>query len=457
MMTIPRSALRAIRSVARKCVIGRPRGPAPPITLFPDQRSVRAGVAIGDVMLQCDIPTDSPGKEAMTVSLADLAPVEGTSDDPVSLERVDAQQVRLSWHERGVPRSQTIPVVAGSARQLPTLPTKFRSQSSTFLAAMHEAGRTTCRDAARYALHCVQLQGRHGTVVATDGKQAYVHDGFTFPFADDVLIPAVPVFVSRELAASEFVELGRTDSHLVVKTGPWTVFLLIDPHGRFPDVRGIIPRTPTPTTLVLDEVDAMRLIDELPVLPGANDDCQPVTLDLEPGEPGVVRAQGSQSETPVELRLSSSFVTNGPSRVALNRTWLQRAMTLGCRTVKVVGVAKPIVATGGSITLVTLGLDASCIVAHSSSSIALPSPIPPRRSPMKPPDTNGSLPSRVDPPDGLDPLAEAEALKSALTEAAFRAGRLVQLLKQNRKEKRVLQSAWTALKSLNLGANGGAP
>ena len=76
---------------------------------------------------------------------------------------------------------------------------------------------------------------------------------------------------------------------------------------------------------------------------------------------------------------------------------------------------------------------------------------------MKPPDTNGSLPSRADPPDGLDPLAEAEALKSALTEAAFRAGRLVQLLKQTRKEKRVLQSAWTALKSLNLGANGGGP
>ena len=76
---------------------------------------------------------------------------------------------------------------------------------------------------------------------------------------------------------------------------------------------------------------------------------------------------------------------------------------------------------------------------------------------MKPSDTNGSSPSRADPPDGLDPLTEAEALKSALTEAAFRAGRLVQLLKQTRKEKRVLQSAWTALKSLNLGANGGAP
>ena len=67
-----------------------------------------------------------------------------------------------------------------------------------------------------------------------------------------------------------------------------------------------------------------------------------------------------------------------------------------------------------------------------------------------PPDRNG----HADPPppgDPTDPLAEAEALRAALAEAAARAARLVAGLKQFRRERRALASAWTSLKHLNLG------
>jgi hypothetical protein len=65
----------------------------------------------------------------------------------------------------------------------------------------------------------------------------------------------------------------------------------------------------------------------------------------------------------------------------------------------------------------------------------------------KPEVLNGSV-------ELLDPLAEAEGLRAALVEAANRAGRLIQCLKQFRRQRRVLQSAWTSLKSLGLSSGG---
>lgn len=70
------------------------------------------------------------------------------------------------------------------------------------------------------------------------------------------------------------------------------------------------------------------------------------------------------------------------------------------------------------------------------------------------------LPKSPDPPgdaagsDRPDLLAEAEALRAALADAAHRAGRLVQALKQDRKKTKVLSTAWTALKALNLEPGG---
>lgn len=58
------------------------------------------------------------------------------------------------------------------------------------------------------------------------------------------------------------------------------------------------------------------------------------------------------------------------------------------------------------------------------------------------------------PAEWLDPLAEAEALRAALSEAAVRVGRLLQCLKQWKRHRRVLESAFTSIKSLGLGQGG---
>jgi hypothetical protein len=57
--------------------------------------------------------------------------------------------------------------------------------------------------------------------------------------------------------------------------------------------------------------------------------------------------------------------------------------------------------------------------------------------------------------DVLGPLAEAEALRAALAEAARRVGRLMTSLRQFQKQRRALQAAWASLKHLQLGPKEG--
>jgi hypothetical protein len=77
-----------------------------------------------------------------------------------------------------------------------------------------------------------------------------------------------------------------------------------------------------------------------------------------------------------------------------------------------------------------------------------------------PPNSNGHA-SSPNPADACltspDPLAEAEALRAALADAAARAARLVAVLKHGRREKKAMASVWTSLRQLNLGPPGGRP
>lgn len=158
--------------------------------------------------------------------------------------------------------------------------------------------------------------------------------GIRFPFTDDVLVPALPVFGAKPLARTSDVRIGRTLTHVLVAAGPWSVWLPLDTRAKFPDVAAVIPRY-APTTVTVDEADAAELLPRLPGLPGNAHDLRPVTLDAD----RVVRVRGrveggeKVGETR-EVPLARSS-TAGPSvRVALDRRVLARALALGCRTVK---------------------------------------------------------------------------------------------------------------------------
>ena len=68
-----------------------------------------------------------------------------------------------------------------------------------------------------------------------------------------------------------------------------------------------------------------------------------------------------------------------------------------------------------------------------------------------PPERNGQALPEPPPDDILDPMAEAEALRLALVEAARRVGRLITSLRQLQKQRRALHAAWSNLRHLSLG------
>lgn len=452
MIQIPRGLCRAFPALVRKCVSGRPRGPAPVVVL-----EVRAGVLTvwartDDAVLAHTVPTDG-GDELLVVPMAALEAAAAPGGEPVELVVGPKLKAEARWSDRGAPKSHPFEaILPGKQHRPPDPPDEWRPVPVGFLAALHECGRTAAKDAGRFALTRVQVKGRAGQVVATDGRTALLRGGFTLPFSDDLLVPALPVFGARELAGERAVRFGRTATHLVAEAGPWRVSLLIDKTGRYPDVAGVVPRH-APTALTIDDWDAVELLEKLPGLPGSDSDHRPVTLAVDTGF--VVRADDGKGASLREVRLRRSTSTGPGVRVVIDRRPLARALTLGCRTARL-SADKPVVFQGQDTTLLTVLLDPTFAVGSKPASDTdpdVPTDTVERRPTVKS-DTNGHPPNgRHDPPDA-DPLLLAEELRAALGDALAAAGRLVAALKHQKKEKKALTQVWSSLKALNLGPGG---
>jgi hypothetical protein len=270
------------------------------------------------------------------------------------------------------------------------------------------------------------------------------------PFADDLLVPAVPVFGAKEFAGRTGVRVGRAGDRLAVAAGPWAVFLKIDRGRRYPDVDGVLPRGGT--TLDLSLPDAGRLIDVLAELKGGNgDDDEPaVILDLGAVPAAIARGPAAA----VEVSLTGSAVAGPAVRVAVARRHVADALRLGLFRVRATSPSRPVAFSDDHRTYLALALGEDAVAPPDDATadpVAKPQPTErsvevPTNEPIGPGDRPGG------PPD--DPLAEAEALKDALAEAVNRATRLIHTLRRSKRSKRVLETAWSALRALNLDPGG---
>jgi hypothetical protein len=464
---LTRGAVRSFLAVARRAAPAAPRPDfVPVVRIATGADEVILAVHFGRVVVACRCPAVSDAGDEVIVPLEALKALDGRADGPIAVEPSGPEAWTARWTDETGPHEAGLPLVVDCSLVWPAEPKKLWPVKPDFPAALHEAGRTAARVAPeRYATDHVQVRGKPGQVVATDGKQALTLGGFTFPFPEDLLVPAVPVFGCKDLGREHAVSVGRTRDWLVLILGPWRVWLRIDRAGRFPDVAGATPKGVS-TRVQFADGDADRLIDELPRLPGGNGETRPVTLDLA-GDRVEARGRADGEAQVTTIPLPGSATSGSPTRLVLNRRHLGRALALGCRELAVAAPGKPLVFRGPDRTYLTVPLDPADAVPPTATDRAARAlartspdtqPEPHRRIPVPtrdrpPPDRTGPAdsPPEHPGPDAPDPLTEAEELKAALADALARTARLVAALRGYHRERRSLRAAWSSLRALNLG------
>ena len=462
MLSITRRQARGLRPIFRRATFDvAHRGPAPPLILDDTgerlvARCVNAGLAV-----EHKLGTTRGTPERIALPLDALADFEGRDDSIVSFERQPDGRTVAHWSDHGIPVTRVYDAIdpatllAFSAR-----PERTGPCSRALVEALAEARQVAGEDSARYALGSIQLRGVAGEVIATDGRQLLIRSGFRFPWPDDVLLTASPIFAAKGSPFDLDATIGRTATHVIFASGPWTIAVAIRVDGRFPAVASILPEpSRIATRLGLDPADASFLADTLEHLPGGDGIDAPVTIDL--NGKVCVRASEANGSRPTELVLARSNYNGPPIRLVSDRRLLAHAARLGPISIGFAGSDRPIVVRGEDRIYAwqplsehaALAPSPDAIRVTSTSLLALPvapaGRLPAPRTPVV--TTPIALVPADEPGTGLAALIrEAESLHATLTDAKTRSHRLIAALRRHRKQSRLVQDTLKSLRQLNL-------
>ena len=476
MITITRRTARNLRTVFRKA-FGGSKSTNPTVTFESNEQGLFAWAKFQGLVLINQI-AETQSHETVHVPLNALAECEAASDQPVEIESTSTNgstaNATLRWQDGDVPQVAEFETNTANTDQ-PAWPEQTRLASADLLQALSDAAEITDQSSSRYALDCIQLMGASGRIAATDGKQMLVTSGFDFPWEEDLLVPANGVFKHRALMTSDDIFTGRTDDHVVIMAGPWTVFLPIDADRKFPDAMSHIPnRNEAQSSVTITETDAEFVSKSIKRLPSTDDHYQPVTLDVNGRV--VIRAE-ADCRQPTELVLTNSTMTGTPTRINTNRRYIERAAKLGLRNLNLYGPDRPAHGCDDSRDYVWIPLTQDGIVDPTDDCIRIESPVadassnriqalPPRpeqpstpgkRQPntmKRPPQTHSTSTTTTTTTNaeaaGVDAMIEsAEAVRTSLREAATTVSRLIAELKRHRKQSKTIRTALSSLRELD--------
>jgi hypothetical protein len=241
MVTITRSLAHLLRAVLRKAGLGK-SGAQPDefVHVSAGHHGQRLRVAGPEVVVEYRQPGEFASAEFM-LPVEVLAIIEGRTQEPATLDASNPGRIIISFYEHGVPQllERTIDGKAQPAAW-PELPTTYAENSAALWPALRDAVATTDREPTRYAPNCLQLRGR-SDIAATDGHHILIQTGFTFPWADNLLVPAKSVLGCKELDTGESVRVGLAGDWGTFGNGPGLISLKVNRTARFPQVEDCLP------------------------------------------------------------------------------------------------------------------------------------------------------------------------------------------------------------------------
>ncbi len=481
MISFSRSLARQFRAVARRAGLSARRGSFVRLVTTADTLSVL--VANHRVAVEYRASGGFMAAD-VTVPLQLFADCEGKSSDLVTIQPGEPGHIVATWEAGGVPQHRDYACVDETAQPtLPPMPTEFVSNDPSLLTALRDGMETTETNGTRYALACVQLQGR-GAMAATDGSQLLMQSGFVFGWNEDLLMEASDVFASRELPHDQPVHIGKTPNWVTLQVGAWTIHHAIHKEGRFPDVECVIPAPSSVLTrMQLDAGDAEFLADRIERLPADDVHDRPVTVDLNGSV--AIRARLDATSPLTELVLSRSRRVGPELRLQTNREFLARALDLGFTEFGFVNAESPCVCADATRTYVWQLLDPQNVLAPNEearrivSPVASPSvspsmsdrrPIPrshvsPSKEPRMPTPQDRPGPVNRLPPTSAagtppatslaspaatsnDLISQAELVRDSLRTTLLNVTTLITVARQQRRQSRLMKTTLASLKQL---------
>ena len=469
MITLTRSLARKLRSVFRRSGIGKPYGGYGTRVLFlADQDTLRVRAMSDSAAVEYQAAHQGGSIQAL-LPLDLLAACEGGKPDPVELDFAVSGNVSASWTDKQIPILLDFDAESPTDEtpSFPSLPSSLATNEPDLWNALHEAAASTDPSPVRFALNCIQLSGGEGRVLATDGHQALVQSGFSFPWTEALLIPATDVFGCRELPDDQPIRVGKTEDWVTFQLGPWSIHLRMNKEVRFPDVARHFADPQFATShLCLGQADGEFLTEALPRLPCDDENNHPITLDLN-GQV-VIRGRGGDQSRATELILSNSRLEGEPVVINSNRKYLERAARLGFRDVHLFGNEAALLCDDGHRQFVWMPLDPKHAIRNGTDPIRIQSPQPmadgaepyskPRRSKpvMSEPPTQ-TQPAEESPrqkakrstaPKKTSPIEQAITFRDSLRTALVQVNELIRSLKRQKREARLVQTTLASLRQL---------
>ena len=417
--------------------------------------------------------------EQFVVPYGVLEDVQGNKEEPVRLYCPKKKVLAATWEERVVERTMQYARPKDDGSEFHAAPVSFTSNPPAILRALGDAAQCTDVTSSRYALGCVQLQGSSGQIAATDGRQLLLQSGYSFPFHDDVIFHTSDIFSCAELPQDQAVQVGKTDSHLVLTIGPWSLYFALG-EGRFPEVVNLIPLVQNAkTTLELHPADAEFFSANVSRLPGGIEE-PAVTMDV--GSTIAVRAKTIDTQA-AEIILTNSSKTGDEVTICLNRRNLVSAARMGFDRMFLFGKGNAVLARDEQRGYVFMPLESHVqAVKPSGDCLKIPSPVSsqpsasdprphtpnvsmnnhpspsavsaasPAAQPAAQQETNQSVRRRRRTGKSSGVLDQAIAVREQLRVALSGVNELIRTLKADRRSQKSLQQALDSLKQLRSAA-----